>query len=316
MKTLTFQLLTIHRGRLALLLALPLLMVGMILAAPTGIALAQDESPFSEDVVTATTTANLRIRNAPSTEGEILTVLPVGTVVGFTGLTDETGDWVQVDAADGPTGWVAAAYLSNVPDNLTVWSPVEAVAPEATEATVDEEPPFSEDVVTATTTANLRIRNAPSTDSEVLTVLPVGTVVGFTGLTDTTGDWVQVDAADGPVGWVAAAYLSNVPDNLTVWSPTGAVAPEATEATVDEEPPFSEDVVTATTTVNLRIRNEPSTDSEVLTVLPVGTVVGFTGLTDETGDWVQVDAADGPTGWVWAAYLSNVPDNLTVWTGN
>ncbi|MFO7662119.1 MAG: SH3 domain-containing protein, partial [Chloroflexota bacterium] len=112
------------------------------------------------------------------------------------------------------------------------------------------------------------------------------------------------------------AYLSNVPDNLTLWSPVGAVAPEAPEAATDEEPPFSEDVVNATTTANLRIRNAPSTDGEVLTILPFGTVVGFTGLTDTTGDWVQVDAVDGPIGWVWAEFLSNVPDNLTVWTGD
>jgi hypothetical protein len=46
----------------------------------------------------------------------------------------------------------------------------------------------------------------------------------------------------------------------------------------------------------------------------LGTVVGFTGLIDETGVWVQVDTIGGPVGWVWAAFLSNVPDDLTVWT--
>ncbi len=304
---------TIHRsGRLALLLALPLLLVGLLFVAPAGIATAQDEPPFGEDVVTATTTANLHIRNAPSLEGESLTILPLGTVVGFTGLTDESGDWVQVDAADGPTGWVWASFLSNVPDGLTVWSPD---APAGEEETADEEPPFSEDVVTATTTANLRIRGGPSTDNETLTILPFGTVVGFTGLTDESGDWVQVDAADGPTGWVWASFLSNVPDGLTVWSPD-APADEDEEEVADEEPPFGEDVVTATTTFNLHIRSAPSLDAESLTILPAGTVVGFTGLTDESGDWVQVDAADGPTGWVWGAFLSNVPDGLTVWTGD
>ena len=305
--------LTIPRtGRPTFLWALLLLLAGMLLAAPAGIALAQDDTPFSEDVVTATTTANLNIRSAPSLDGEILAILPTGTLVGFTGLTDESGDWVQVDAANGPTGWVSADFLSNVPDGLTAWSP-DGTADDAADDKddTDDTPVFGEDVVTATTTVNLRIRNAPSLDGETLTVLPFGTLVGFTGLTDESGDWVQVDAADGPTGWVAAAYLSNVPDNLTVWTADDAADEEED---VDEAPPFGEDVVTATTTVNLRIRNAPSLDGEVLTVLPVGTVVGFTGLTDESGDWVQVDAADGPTGWVAAAYLSNVPDGLTVWT--
>ena len=204
-----------RRGRLALVVALLSLLVGVLLAAPAAIVLAQDEPPFGADVVTATTTANLRIRSAPSLDAETLTILPSGTVVGFTGLTDQSGDWVQVDAADGPTGWVSAAFLSNVPDGLTVWS-ADGTADE--EAVADDEPPFGADVVTATTTANLRIRSAPSLDGEMLAILPAGTVVGFTGLADESGDWVQVDAADGPTGWVSAAFLSNVPDGLTIWS--------------------------------------------------------------------------------------------------
>ena len=305
------------KGRLILLLALPLLLAGMLLAAPTGLAVAQEESPFGEDVVTATTTANLRIRSEPSLDAEILAVLPLGTVVGFTGFTDESGDWALVDAADGPTGWVSVAFLSNVPE-LTALSDDE-VAVESDEAEVaEEEPPFSDDVVTATTTANLRIRSEPGLDAETLAILPFGTVVGFTGFTDESGDWVLVDAADGPTGWVSAAYLSNVPD-LTALSAdeTAAEAVESDEAEVtEEESPFSEDVVTATTTANLRIRSEPSLDAETLATLPFGTIVGFTGFTDESGDWVLVDAADGPTGWVWAEFLSNVPEGLTAWTGD
>ncbi|MCO5179203.1 MAG: SH3 domain-containing protein [Candidatus Promineofilum sp.] len=303
---------TTQRGRPALLLALALLLVGLVIAAPAGIALAQDEPPFSEDVVTATTSANLRIRSMPGLDGDILTVLPSGTVVGFTGLTDQTGDWVQVDAVDGPVGWVWAAYLSNVPDNLTVWS-AEGMAGD--EEVAETEPSFGEDVVTATTTNNLRIRSAPGLDGEMLTILPFGTVVGFTGLTDETGDWVQVDAAGGPVGWVWGAYLSNVPDDLTMWSADDTAGGQEDTAGV-VEPPFGEDVVTATTTANLRLRSAPGLDGELLTVLPFGTVVGFTGLTDETGQWVQVDAAGGPVGWVWAAFLSNVPDDLTAWSAS
>jgi hypothetical protein len=109
-----------------------------------------------------------------------------------------------------------------------------------------------------------------------------------------------------------------VPD-LTALSAdeTAAEAVESDEAEVtEEESPFSEDVVTATTTANLRIRSEPSLDAETLATLPFGTIVGFTGFTDESGDWVLVDAADGPTGWVWAEFLSNVPEGLTAWTGD
>jgi uncharacterized protein YgiM (DUF1202 family) len=298
---------TKQRARRPLPAALALLLIGLLALAPAGIAAAQDEPGFSEDVVTATTTANLNIRNAPGLDGELLDNLPFGTLVGFTGLTDETGNWVQVSTVEGLVGWVSAAYLSNVPDGLDVWPEEGTLVPEEPAA---EEPTFGEDVVTATTTANLNLRNAPGLDGEVLDNLPFGTVVGFTGLTDESGEWVQVDSIGGPVGWVWGGYLSNVPDDLTMWTADGA-APEEPAA---DEPTFGEDVVTATTTANLNLRNAPSLDGEVLDNLPFGTVVGFTGLTDESGGWVQVDTLDGPVGWVWAAYLSNVPDDLTVWT--
>ena len=90
--------LTIPRtGRPTFLWALLLLLAGMLLAAPAGIALAQDDTPFSEDVVTATTTANLNIRSAPSLDGEILATLPAGTLaVSYTHLTLPTSGLGEV----------------------------------------------------------------------------------------------------------------------------------------------------------------------------------------------------------------------------
>jgi uncharacterized protein YraI len=291
---------------------LPLVVAAVLIASPAGIAAAQGESPFGEDVVTATTTVNLRIRSGPSVDAEILAVLPAGTIVGFTGFIDESGDWVQVEAAGGPTGWVWASWLSNVPEDLQVWSGEEAVA----ETPAEPAPAFGEGVVTATTTANLNIRSGPGVSFERLATLPFGTVVGFTGFTDATGEWVQVETADGIAGWVAAAYLSAVPDGLQL-PPEDQPAEEETseEEPAEVESPFGADVVTATTTVNLNLRSEPSLEAEILTVLQAGSLVGFTGFMDETGDWVQVDAADGPTGWVWASWLSNVPEDLNVWAG-
>lgn len=298
------QLTSPQSGQRALWPAIALMLVALLLAAPAGIALAQNGSPFAANVVTATTTANLRIRSAPSLDAEVLDTLPSGSVVGFTGFVDESGDWVQVDAADGPVGWVWADFLSNVPDGLSIRGATSSPAP--------AEDPFAPNVVTATTTVNLNVRDRPSTDANLLSTLPVNTTIGFTGFTDSSGDWVQVDAADAPVGWVWADYLSSVPEGLVALGADGTVvAPPAGTTT---EPPFSADVVTATTTRNLNIRNMPGNDAQLLDTLPSGTVVGFTGLVDQTGDWVQVDAANGPVGWVWAAYLSNMPDNLTVWS--
>ena len=280
------------------------------------------ETEFSADVVTATTSANLNIRSGPGTGFEILDTIPEGSVVGFTGFTDATGEWVQVDAADGPLGWVAARYLSNVPEGLQIRPadvPEVAAEAELAPAPMEEEEPavtFSPDVVTATALYNLNIRSGPGTEYALLDTIPAGSVVGFTGFMDGTGEWVQVDAAAGPLGWVAARYLSNVPEGLQI---RPADLPEEEMATptpvAEEGVTFSTDVVTATTTVNLNVRRGPGTEYEILDTLPQGSVVGFTGFMDSAGDWVQVDAAAGPIGWVAGQYLSNVPGGLQVSDG-
>jgi uncharacterized protein YraI len=291
-----------------------LLLASLALLGSTRAVAAQEDDPFAENVVTATTTANLNLRDAPGASGLILTTLPAGTTVGFTGFTDPTGEWVQVDSENNPVGWVAASFLSNVPAGLQV--PPEQAPNDAGEAgEVAEDVPddvFSEAVVTATTIANLNLRDAPN--GALLDTLPFGSVVGFTGFTDSTGDWVQVDAEEFPVGWVAAQFLSNVPAGLQV---PGAESPNVEAEEVAEEVPedvFSDAVVTATTIANLNLRDAPN--GAVLATLPVGSVVGFTGFMDDTGDWVQVDAEGFPVGWVAAQFLSNVPDTLTAWDGD
>lgn len=283
-----------------------------------------DEPEFSSAVVTATTTVNLNLRESPSLSAAILDVLPAGTVVGFTGFTDSTGQWVQVDAADGPVGWVAAQFLSNVPDGLQELGATDdtedADDADADDAT-DDEPAFGSDVVTATTTANVNLREMPGLDAPILQVLPLGSVIGFTGFTDSTGQWVQVDPADGPVGWVAASLLSFVPDGLQDVSqapPTDTGSDDTDEDMGDtgDDSAFDPDADTATTTVNLNLRQEPSLSGTIITTLPAGTTVAFTGFMTEGGDWVQVETANGQIGWVSAQFLDNVPDNLAVWQGN
>jgi uncharacterized protein YraI len=292
---------------------LPLLVGALLLGSPGSVAAQSDESPFGEDVVTATTTVNLNLRDAPGLNGQVLATLPTGTVVGFTGFMDGTGEWVQVDSEGNPVGWVAARFLSHVSAELEV-RPADA-QPEETIAPAEDvaEDVFSDDVVTATTAVNLNLRDAPSLSGVILDTLPAGSVVGFTGFTDGTGSWVQVDAEGFPVGWVAARFLSHVPAELQVRP--ADVEPEETVEEADDvaEDIFSEDVVTATTTVNLNIRDMPGLNSTVLDTLPAGSVVGFTGFVDVSGEWVQVDAEGYPVGWVAAQFLSDVPAGLTVW---
>ena len=384
----------------AILMAL--LLLGALFAFSLNVGAAQAQAGE-----TAETTARLNFREGPGLDAAIIRTFPVGAEVTFTGFTDATGNWAQVQASDGVTGWVFAEFLSNVPEGLQ--PPEEAVDEEA--PADEDEDAFPTTVVTATTTANLNLRNGPGLTSDVMETLPLGTVVGFTGFRDASGNWVQVDPAVAPVGWVAAQFLSNVPEGLNVlaeqvgdltpsvtveeqligdsnsvtiaqvvatqpgWlvihrdddgSPGAVIGHAAVDAGVNDdvvvaidpaqatntlhamlhvdegqvgvyefpgadgpvtvggevvvrpfdvqpaEADFSGDVVTATTLANLNLREGPGLGFDVIQTLPFGTVVGFTGFTDASGNWVQVDPADGPVGWVHADFLSNVPGGLQV----
>lgn len=304
-----------HRWQRLLALASILFVASILLLGSAGNVAAQEDDPFSNAVVTATTTVNLNLRDAPGVGGRVLATLPAGTIVGFTGFMDGSGEWVQVDSEGNPVGWVAGRFLSNIPAGLQV-RPADLPEDTGDAETVEDVPDdvFSEDVVTATTIANLNLRDAPN--GAILDTLPAGSVVGFTGFEDGSGAWIQVDAEGYPVGWVAASFLSNVPASLQI---RPADLPEDSDddgETAEDTPDdvFSEDVVTATTIANLNLRDAPN--GAILDTLPFGAVVGFTGFMDATGAWVQVDAEGYPVGWVAASFLSNVPDDLTAWEGD
>jgi uncharacterized protein YraI len=289
---------TFHKNRSWLRLGLAALatvfLTLYVLAISPNVARAEEHSPFSPAVVTAETNVNLNIRQGPGTQFAIIDTLPPGAVVGFTGFTDSTRQWVQVDTAMTPVGWVAARFLTHVPAELQV-------ATDAQIGTPGDPVGIGPAPGAPITTVNLNVRQGPGVQHAVVDTLPRGTEVEFTGLRDETAEWVQVET-DATVGWVAARFVSHAP----VAEMETAPAEEATEDF------FSPAVVTATTLVNLNIRQGPGVQHQILDTLPAGALVGFTGFTDTTRTWVQVDAADGPVGWVAARFLSHVPANLQV----
>jgi len=168
----------------------------------------------------------------------------------------------------------------------------------------DMDSPFAENVVTTTTIANVNLREAPGLNSAIIQVVPAGTIVGFTGFMDGSGDWVQVDPVGAPVGWMHRSLLASVPDGLQV---RPADQPEE-EAEAD----FAGNVVTGATRFNVYLRGSPGQQFNIITTLPAGTVVGYTGFTDGSGNWIQVDPVGAPVGWVWGEFLTNVPPGLQI----
>ena len=412
----------IHRQRFFAVAAMALSLT-LFLALTTSLAQAQDgdngggESPFADNVVTTTTTANVNLRAQPGFSGQIIQVVPAGTVVGFTGFMDGSGDWIQVDPVGAPVGWMHRSLLASVPDGLQV-RPADQPAPPAPG---EEATDFPSNVVTGMTRFNVYLRSEPSQSFNIVDTLPAGTVVGYTGFMDGSGNWIEVDPAGAPVGWVWGDFLTNVPDTLQVrpadrpqqqegmqgatpsvtvtdqalgddgavtvpqvtaaqdgWlvihadndgSPGAVIghtavgagttddvsvdidADMATQivyamlhvdagetgtyefpgadapATVDgnvvvkpfmltdlapQEPAFAANVVTTTTTANVNLRQAPGLGSQIIQVVPEGTVVGFTGFMDETGQWLQVDPVGAPVGWMHRSLLAFVPDGLQV----
>ena len=72
---------------------------------------ASAEETSEETVTIYTTTRNLNVRTAPSTDADILTTLAAGTVVDFVRLSDD-GQWACINYDNGEA-YVSAQYLSS-----------------------------------------------------------------------------------------------------------------------------------------------------------------------------------------------------------
>jgi len=121
---------------------------------------------------------------------------------------------------------------------------------------------------------DLNLRGGPSTDDEVLAVMPAGSMVTVTG-GPSSGFYPVVYA--GISGWAYGSYL-DLPGSRAADSPTGA----------------------ATVTSDLNLRAGPSTSDDVLAVMPAGAVVSLTG--DSADGFLSVDYS-GTAGWAFADYL-------------
>jgi uncharacterized protein YgiM (DUF1202 family) len=140
-------------------------------------------------------------------------------------------------------------------------------------------------VTVAIDDANLR--SGPGTDFEVLTTLPIGTVLTITDGPAAGGEnaWYAVTGAAGD-GWCAAYVLS--PQERSV--PSGGLFAAG------------EEVVVGTDALNMR--DDVSLEASVIAVLPQGTegTVLEGPLSADGDDWYLLDTAFG-AGWAVGSYL-------------
>ena len=149
--------------------------------------------------------------------------------------------------------------------------------------------------VTATTTVNLRVRSGPGTTYAQIGLLPAGTTVPVVGRNE-AANWLLIEFQGGR-GWVAAWYttLTGSLGSVPVSSETGQAAPAASTG------------VTATTTVNLRVRSGPGTTYNQIGLLAQGTTVNVLNRLQDSS-WLYIDR-NGLRGWV-AAWFTVVSGDL------
>jgi uncharacterized protein YraI len=187
------------------------------------------------------TNDNLNLRVGPSLADSVLEVMPAGSLVILTG--DTVNGFHTVRFA-GTEGWAHGTYLDT--------GDVSAAE-------------------TATTTDRLNLRAGPSTDDEVLTVMPTGATVTIMG--EGENGFYPV-GYQGQSGWAYSAYLLNDIDQ---------------SATVLEA---------------LNLRTGPSLDDEVLLVMPAGALVERSGDIENGYAAVSYEGPDGwLDGWAHTSYL-------------
>ncbi len=162
-----------------------------------------------------------------------------------------------------------------IPEDST--EPVETT----TQEPVTEPEPVSEyaNIGISITDNYVNIRKKPNTDSEILGKLYRGAAAT---IVDTKGDWVKIES--GKVkGYIKSEYL--------------AIGFDA-EKLIDQ---FGTRIATVNTTT-LKVRSKKSTESTVLTLIPLGEEYEVIKIS-EKGDWVKIKVDDTTDGWVSADYV-------------
>lgn len=262
------------------------------------------QSTVAEAASTYTTTANLNLRLSAATWSPVLLTIPSGSSVTY---ISTYGSWYKVSYG-GKTGYVSSQYVTvsntsayyKTTDRLNMrltaasWSDVVTVIP--ADATVKYVSRYgswykvtfngktgyvASAYLTATsapvppsdyykTTANLNLRLSAASWSDVVTTIPSGATVKYVSR---YGSWYKV-TYNGKTGYVSADYL------------TVTTAPITSSAYYE-------------TTVNLNMRLSAASWSNVLTVIPAGSVVKYVSRYDS---WYKV-TYNGKTGYVASEYL-------------
>lgn len=141
------------------------------------------------------TSAQVNVRDEPSTSSTVLGILPPNTKVEITGKDPGEGWWqINYPQATDEKGWVTAHYI------MTTTTPdVPSIGGNGTN-------PNGGNV--AIVQQQINVRSGPGTDFSSLGTLNPQDVIGLIGK-DSNGVWLQIEFPAGPEGkgWVNAAFV-------------------------------------------------------------------------------------------------------------
>lgn len=122
---------------------------------------------------------NVNVRLKPELDAEVLKSLSKGIEVT---IVDEDGDWLAIMLQQDLKGWIHKSYVSLKPNH-------------------------SNGKITGN---NVNLRSLPSTNSQILTRFPLGSIVTIVGYED---GWYSVVTGTSQEGWVHQDFVSVVLDN-------------------------------------------------------------------------------------------------------
>jgi uncharacterized protein YgiM (DUF1202 family) len=189
-------------------------------------------------VININSDANLNLRRTPTTDGEILARLSLGTVVelvGFIAPSDintpfiaSEAEWafVSYSPAEGGviTGWASTGFLryewrdaTADPDELFARELVEIIDPTIRGEVSEGAPAVSaptqdpiEDAYVATVVlnegANIHLRRNPDVSSESLVLIPAGTLL-IVDVRTAQADWLHT-SFEGEEGWISSQFVT------------------------------------------------------------------------------------------------------------
>jgi len=211
-------------------------------------------------------TDGIRLRNKPSTEGLVITLVSKGTKVD---IEEKTGDWYKVKYKN-DEGYISAQYVDS---DGTV---TDAAINVADNNTTTEAYPQA-----ATTTVITKMYVIPSITSSVMEQIEVGKTIT---INEKLNNWAYI-TYDNKSGWIRNAALQGTAgDNNTAETTPPATTPETPPAATT--PSITKGYVNV---ASAYVRETPSTSGKVVTSLLLNTGVTITG--EESG-WYAIQFQD------------------------